>query len=111
MKKIILMLTFILSANLLFAQKDKAKEKSTPAAIVQTSYTCGMHPDVVSNEPGKCPKCGMELIQSKKEQMKMEVMKLYSCPRHPQVTSGKPGKCSKCGMNMIKKKGKSKNVG
>jgi Cu2+-exporting ATPase len=27
-------------------------------------YTCPMHPDVVSNEPGKCPKCGgMELVK------------------------------------------------
>ena len=25
-------------------------------------YTCPMHPDVVSEEPGKCPKCGMKLM-------------------------------------------------
>ncbi len=24
-------------------------------------YTCPMHPDVISDEPGKCPKCGMAL--------------------------------------------------
>lgn len=24
-------------------------------------YICPMHPDVVSNERGKCPKCGMNL--------------------------------------------------
>ncbi|MFA5991769.1 MAG: heavy metal-binding domain-containing protein [Candidatus Doudnabacteria bacterium] len=28
----------------------------------ETTYTCPMHPEVVSNEPGKCPKCGMELV-------------------------------------------------
>lgn len=24
-------------------------------------YTCPMHPEVKQNEPGKCPKCGMNL--------------------------------------------------
>jgi hypothetical protein len=24
-------------------------------------YTCPMHPEVVSDRPGKCPKCGMNL--------------------------------------------------
>jgi uncharacterized protein (DUF305 family) len=24
-------------------------------------YTCSMHPEVVQNSPGKCPKCGMKL--------------------------------------------------
>ena len=25
-------------------------------------YTCPMHPEVVQDHPGKCPKCGMDLI-------------------------------------------------
>ena len=25
-------------------------------------YTCPMHPEVIKDAPGKCPKCGMELI-------------------------------------------------
>ena len=25
-------------------------------------YTCPMHPEVRSNEPGQCPKCGMTLV-------------------------------------------------
>ena len=27
-----------------------------------TIYTCPMHPEVVSDKPGRCPKCGMKLV-------------------------------------------------
>ncbi len=27
------------------------------------TYSCSMHPEVKSDKPGKCPKCGMELTQ------------------------------------------------
>ena len=27
------------------------------------TYTCMMHPEVKSDTPGKCPKCGMELVK------------------------------------------------
>ncbi len=27
------------------------------------TYTCTMHPEVKSDKPGKCPKCGMELVK------------------------------------------------
>jgi hypothetical protein len=26
-------------------------------------YTCKMHPEVVQDTPGNCPKCGMALVQ------------------------------------------------
>lgn len=29
-----------------------------------TTYSCSMHPDVKSDKPGKCPKCGMALEAS-----------------------------------------------
>lgn len=38
---------------------DTAK-KAKPAKV---QYTCTMHPDVLSDKPGKCPKCGMTLVK------------------------------------------------
>ena len=30
-----------------------------------TTYTCPMHPEVQMDKPGKCPKCGMQLVPKK----------------------------------------------
>jgi hypothetical protein len=41
-----------------------AKPGGNPGpGIAIESYTCTMHPEVITNEPGKCPKCGMDLIK------------------------------------------------
>ncbi len=57
-------------------------------------YTCPMHADVVSQEPGKCPKCGMKLLPA-------AAPSGYACPMHPEVTSDQPDKCPKCGMKLV----------
>ncbi|HXR05117.1 MAG TPA: efflux RND transporter periplasmic adaptor subunit, partial [Verrucomicrobiae bacterium] len=35
---------------------------TTNAPAAKQLYTCPMHPDVISDKPGKCPKCGMDLM-------------------------------------------------
>lgn len=30
--------------------------------IAKGNYTCPMHPEVTSDHPGDCPKCGMDLV-------------------------------------------------
>ncbi|PYI84520.1 MAG: hypothetical protein DMF09_07800, partial [Verrucomicrobia bacterium] len=29
-------------------------------------YTCPMHPEIIMDHPGNCPKCGMKLVLKKK---------------------------------------------
>lgn len=38
-----------------------AKQADQPAANTGTQYTCPMHPEIVQDGPGSCPKCGMAL--------------------------------------------------
>jgi len=41
---------------------------ATPAGnpgpgVAAETYTCSMHPEVITNAPGQCPKCGMDLVK------------------------------------------------
>ena len=102
--KMLMMAALTIVSVSLFAQ-DSTKQKSKMQIMEQMKYSCPMkcEGEKTYDKPGKCPKCGMDLTKSKKEQMKMEVMKTYTCPMHPDVTSDKPGKCSKCGMALKEK--------
>ena len=107
MKKVLILLIIITTTFAGFAQTGKNKMPAKKEAVAQqVKYTCPMHPNVTSDKPGKCAECGMDLTKSKKEKMKMEVMKIYTCPMHSDVTSNNPGKCPKCGMDLIVKKNK-----
>jgi hypothetical protein len=39
--------------------------QSKPVKQKVVNYTCPMHPEVIKDKPGKCPKCGMELVEKK----------------------------------------------
>lgn len=44
--------------------KNKAQTLSLPKSQPQPQkYTCPMHPEVISDKHGKCPKCGMDLVE------------------------------------------------
>ena len=86
-----------------------------------THYTCSMHPEVTSDHPGRCPKCGMFLQPAdggdapaaqhhdhpSDHQHPMGEPAVvagavaagdWTCPMHPEVRSDGPGDCPICGM-------------
>jgi Cu+-exporting ATPase len=69
---------------------------AAPAAAEQREYTCPMDPEVVQQDPGACPKCGMALepMLPSAPAVKTE----YVCPMHPEIVRSEPGSCPICGM-------------
>jgi hypothetical protein len=44
---------------------DTSLVKDVRHKIIKVKYTCPMHPEVISDRPGKCTKCGMTLVKEK----------------------------------------------
>ncbi len=67
MKKAILITVIIISGFMFLTscsnpsgQNDKTTQTTTTGKEI---YTCPMHPEVTSDKPGQCPKCGMDLVK------------------------------------------------
>ena len=58
-------------------------------------YVCPMHSEIVRDEPGRCPECGMKLMPH------AAIPPSYTCPMHMNVVGEGPGKCPKCGMKLV----------
>ncbi|HKV96607.1 MAG TPA: copper-translocating P-type ATPase [Gammaproteobacteria bacterium] len=71
---------------------------AAPAAMpagTTAKYTCPMHPEVITNRPGACPKCGMAL---EPVMPAATAKQLWTCPMHPEIVRDAPGVCPICGM-------------
>ncbi|MFV2054827.1 MAG: heavy metal-binding domain-containing protein, partial [Thiohalomonadales bacterium] len=98
-----------------------------PVLQVRIEYTCSMHPEIAEDEPGSCPKCGMDLIPREVQassmhthtepqqsagnehsgmdhSLKHDTQLDYTCPMHPEVVQTEPGSCPKCGMHLEPRK-------
>ena len=85
MKKLLFTAAIFLSAALVFtACSDNGSNAKTEQLTKDETYTCTMHNEVMSEKPGKCPKCGMTLVKQKMtdEQMKMMKEGTYAKPEN-----------------------------
>ncbi len=48
--------------------KDMDEQSHANHSAQQKIYTCPMHPEIIRNEPGKCPICGMDLVEKISEE-------------------------------------------
>ncbi len=76
--------------------KPSPAEPNKAPAGASTAYICPMDPEVRSDRPGPCPKCGMALEPDAITPLATKTE--YVCPMHPEVVRDAPGSCPKCGM-------------
>lgn len=93
------------SVLLLLSVLTYAADKGTTAPPQETAveharkhldptYVCPMHPNIVRNEPGNCPICGMNLVLKEQEAVEPtggeRKLLYYRHPHNPSITSNKP---------------------
>jgi hypothetical protein len=77
-------------------QSSKAASASKDIELPPLSYVCIMagDEDVIEDHPGKCRKCGMELVP-------IRLDTVWTCPVHAAIHDAKPGKCPIDGRQLI----------
>ncbi len=67
-----------------------------PAQSAGGLWICPMDPEVQSDKPGACPKCGMALEPAMPAAPVVKTE--WTCPMHPEIVRDAPGSCPICGM-------------
>jgi len=104
----------LISGTMVYAQSNPKLSKKQSISTVKESprdsvyYTCSRHPDIIRENPGLCPKCGLILEEKTYSKLKIknnkkEQLKPYTCTMHPGISMNKPGICPKCGEPLVKK--------
>jgi heavy metal-binding protein len=70
-------------------------QKPRAADLPPISFTCPMHPDIVEDHSGTCPRCGMDLTP-------VRLDSAYSCPVHTTVIETDPGRCRVCRRTLVR---------
>jgi manganese oxidase len=72
---------------------------AAPSVKAVALFTCPMHPEIIQDHAGTCPKCSMKLIPAPS----VKPATLFSCPMHPEIIQDHTGTCPKCGMKLAPK--------
>ncbi len=77
---------------------EHSSQSHTKPSPSQGHYVCPMHPEVIKDQPGDCPICGMTLewVGAAENQQRVH----YVCPMHPEIIRDQPGDCPICGMKL-----------
>ena len=78
------------------SKTSQAQTRDKARPVTRKSYTCPMHPEVVQESSGACPKCGMALEPATPFAATEKTE--YTCPMHPEIVRDAPGSCPICGM-------------
>lgn len=115
LKKILIVTIPLLIVSLTAYLHNINEDRATMVDQTQNNiFVCPMHPEAISNQPGKCPVCGMDLEEkSTPESQKMKSTgksgktdqkpDTYVCSMHPDIIRTSPGNCPVCGMALIEK--------
>ena len=76
--------------------RSPAENRGPRTVDRRTVYVCPMDPEVRSETPGACPKCGMALEPELGGPARAIVE--WTCPMHPEIVRDAPGSCPICGM-------------
>lgn len=106
----IISILFVVTALGLSACGDKSTMSESKETAVEhaqkhldPTYVCPMHPSVISDKPGNCPICGMNLVLKQQDQASDTGEKkivYYRHPHNPSITSDKPLK-DEMGMDYV----------
>jgi Cu(I)/Ag(I) efflux system membrane fusion protein len=95
---------------------DHEMDGNHPGGATQNGqWTCPMHPEVISDEPGQCPDCNMDLVPMEKHHDRTGAVgstegtqhaghgqvSEWTCGMHPAIRSEEPGKCPICNMDLV----------
>ncbi len=81
MKKIFLVAAVLFSFAIAFKNNDNKantvqdNKTGSEQLAKDEMYTCTMHNEVMSNNFGECPKCGMKLVKQKMTADQLKMMK------------------------------------
>src|SRR3990170_1484807 len=88
MKRLSILIVFVFIA-FGCGENNSSHEKHDEQEQAQKIYTCPMHPEIIRNEPGQCPICGMNLVEKveKGEKINNDVLSILLKPVNESVLS------------------------